>query len=305
MEIDGSLFQITMPQQNLNGSQIRTVFEQMCGKTMPKCVGMDFLVETGTLRGCSTGNPDDLGRNRMIGGVPAVAGEYPDGWFTPQAAPVFAQGCEQILAEHNITILPALTTLHVDDAPRTIDVGDLQANQFGASETGGIKCHEQGALKRRGGGFDETVDLLPAENGRQMEHLLRVRGKVRTPRLLQRPDVEEADSAEMLDNGVGVILPFAEQICLVLADVIRSKLVGTTVEVARKLVNGSEISADGAGSVISTLEFLEHHLSKMGHRDLLVTAPYRDSCHTRQSMPMNAHAKRLPLRLRSSRLLFL
>ena len=127
-----------------------------------------------------------------------------------------------------------------------------------------------------GGGFDETVDFLPAENGWQMEHLLRVRRQVCTPRLLQRPDVEEADSAEMLDNGVGLELPFAEQIRLVLADVIRPELVRRTVEVARKLVNGPEISVRGAGSVISTLEFLEHQLSKMGHRDLLVTAPYRD-----------------------------
>src|SRR5579872_1433688 len=181
MEIDGSLFQITMPQQNLNGPQIRSVFEQMCGKTVPQCVGMDFLVETGTLRRFSAGNPDDLGRNRMIGGVPAIAGKYPGRWFTAQAAPVFSQGCEQILAEHDIAIFPALTTLHVDDTPRTIDVGDLEAGQFGASQTGSIKSHQQSALERRGGGLDETVDLLSTENGRQMEHLLRIRCKVRTP----------------------------------------------------------------------------------------------------------------------------
>jgi hypothetical protein len=47
-------------------------------------------------------------------------------------------------------------------------------------------------------------------------------------------------------------------------------LVGRTVEVTRKLVDGPEISVRGAGSVISTIEFLKHQLSKMGHRDLLV-----------------------------------
>ena len=41
--------------------------------------------------------------------------------------------------------------------------------------------------------------------------------------------------------------------------------------------SASMISARGAGCVVSTLEFFEHQLSKMGHRDLLVTAPYRDS----------------------------
>jgi hypothetical protein len=61
-------------------------------------------------------------------------------------------------------------------------------------------------------------------------------------------------------------------------------LVGRTVEVARQLGNGSEIGARGAGGVISTLEFLEHQLSQMGHRDLLVTAPYRDSSDATQTI---------------------
>jgi len=68
-----------------------------------------------------------------------------------------------------------------------------------------------------------------------------------------------------------------EQIRLVLADMIRPELVGRAVEVARILVDGPEISADCAGGVVSTLEFLKHQLLKMGHRDLLVTAPYPGS----------------------------
>jgi len=48
------------------------------------------------------------------------------------------------------------------------------------------------------------------------------------------------------------------------------------VEVTRKLVDGPEVSARGDGSIISALEFLKYQLSKLGHRDLLVTAPYRD-----------------------------
>src|SRR5215470_4582433 len=121
------------------------------------------------------------------------------------------------------------------------------------------------------------MDFLPAENGREMQHLLWVRCQVYVPRLLERLDVEESDSAEMLDHRVGVELSFAEQIRLILADMIRPQLVGRTVEVSRELVNGLEISARGAGCVVSTLEFFEHQLSKMGHWDLLVTAPYRDS----------------------------
>src|SRR6266568_8196283 len=110
-----------------------------------------------------------------------------------------------------------------------------------------------------------------------MQRLLRIRRQVRAPRLFQRFDIEESDSAEMMDNGVGLELPFAEQIRLILADVIRTQLVGIALEISREIFNCTEIGARCAGRVVSTLEFLEHQLSKMGHSDLLVTAPYRDS----------------------------
>ena len=62
---------------------------------------------------------------------------HPGRRFAQQAAPVFAQDCEQILAEHDIAILPALTTLHVDDAAGTVNVRDLQAGQLGAARRPG------------------------------------------------------------------------------------------------------------------------------------------------------------------------
>ena len=109
-----------------------------------------------------------------------------------------------------------------------------------------------------------------------MDHLLGVRCQVGAPRLLQRPDIEEPDPAQVLDDGVGLKLSFAEQIRLVLADVIRPELVGRAVEVADIFVDGPKISAYRTGCVVAALEFLEHQLLEIGHRDL-VTAPYRDS----------------------------
>src|ERR1019366_8579972 len=102
----------------------------------------------------------------------------------PETVPVLAQGFEQILAEHDIAILAALSTLHVDHVARTIDIRDLQAGQFGTTEPCGIKRHQQRALERRGRRFDEVVYFLPAENGWQMQYLLRIRRQVRAPRLL-------------------------------------------------------------------------------------------------------------------------
>jgi hypothetical protein len=141
-----------------------------------------------------------------------------------------------------------------------VDICDLQPGQFGAPETCGIEGHEQSSLEGRGRGFDETVDFLPAQDGGEMDHFLWVRSQVGAPGLFQRPDVEEPDAAEMLDDGVGLQLSFAEEIRLILADVIRPELVGRAVEVTGILFDRPEISACCAGCVVSTLEFLEHQL---------------------------------------------
>ena len=69
--------------------------------------------------------------------MPAVAGEEPDGGSTPETAPVLTQSFQQILTEHDIAILAALATLHMNYVAGTVDVRDLQVGQFGTTETGG------------------------------------------------------------------------------------------------------------------------------------------------------------------------
>ena len=47
LQIAGCLFQIAMPQQQLNRAQIRSCFEQMRGEAVAQRVGMNRLVEAG------------------------------------------------------------------------------------------------------------------------------------------------------------------------------------------------------------------------------------------------------------------
>src|ERR1035437_9721515 len=44
VQIDRGFLQVAMPQQHLDGSQVGTGFEQMCGKAVAQSVGMDALV---------------------------------------------------------------------------------------------------------------------------------------------------------------------------------------------------------------------------------------------------------------------
>src|SRR5271169_3481552 len=96
--------------------------------------------------------------------------------------------------------------------------------------------------------------------------------------------------------------PLAEQIGLVMADVLRTELVGRALEVTRGIVYGLQVDAGCSPSVITTIEFLEHHFAKMGHR----SSPYDPTLslplvHTTAADARHAQASAAK-RLRSNRL---
>jgi hypothetical protein len=63
------------------------------------------------------------------------------------------------------------------------------------------------------------------------------------------------------------------------------------VEALRKIFDTADITAYSFCRVVETLEFLQHHFSEMGHRDLLVTHIYLSRWATTDPLP---HAKRPP-----------
>src|SRR4029077_18208033 len=62
-----------------------------------------------------------------------------------------------------------------------------------------------------------------------------------------------------------------KQLGLIFANVPRAQAVRRTVESSSKIFECADVVACGMLRVITTLEFLQHHFSEMGHRDLLVT----------------------------------
>ena len=93
MKVDGRLFQIVVTEQQLDGAQVRTRFEQMRGKTMPQRVRMNTLVETRAYGRLVAGVPDHLGSNRIGARMPTITGEEPG--LGLQSAPVLAQGFQR------------------------------------------------------------------------------------------------------------------------------------------------------------------------------------------------------------------
>ena len=97
MQIDRSLFQVTMTQQHLDGSQISASLEQMRREAVTQGMGMDVLMcQAGALGGVLASIPQDLGCDGTTARVPSVSRKQPVLRFAPQAAPVVAQCFEQL-----------------------------------------------------------------------------------------------------------------------------------------------------------------------------------------------------------------
>ena len=88
---------------------------------------------------------------------------------------------------------------------------------------------------------------------------------------LERLDVEEPQRSRSLRNRLRRQLPFAQQVELILTDLLCAKLVGSTMKVFSELLNRMQIASCGARRVVATLEFFEHPVSELSHNDLLVT----------------------------------
>src|SRR6516165_12500464 len=72
----------------------------------------------------------------------------------------------------------------------------------------------------------------------------------------------------------------------------RAQAIRWTVEVASKVFHCADVGTCGIVSVITTLEFLQHHFSESGHKDLLMTRKF--ILRAWQSPIRSPHAKRLP-----------
>jgi hypothetical protein len=62
-----------------------------------------------------------------------------------------------------------------------------------------------------------------------------------------------------------------QQVSLVRAQVRLREAIGGAPEVAGELLDVLDVIRDGRRGVVATVEFLQHRLSEMGHRHLLVT----------------------------------
>ena len=97
---------------------------------------------------------------------------------------------------------------------------DLELRQLQAAHAGGVERHHDHAMERAVGGVDQTSDLLGRENVGQSARSLRVGCPIQVPLSSERLDVEEPQCRHTLPHRVGGELAIAEQMRLVLANLL-------------------------------------------------------------------------------------
>ena len=78
---------------------------------------------------------------------------------------------------------------------------------------------------------------------------------------LQSLDVEEAEGRHIVLHRTGVQLLLLKQVGLILAQVLRAELVGGLMEMVGEFLHYPNVGFYGSLSVVTTLEFLQHHLA--------------------------------------------
>jgi hypothetical protein len=98
----------------------------------------------------------------------------------------------------------------VEDHASAVDIGDLQASQFGAPCPGAIERHQYNAMKLRLRRADEAGNFFRAQYAGQMSRLLGIRCISYAPSFLKRLNEEEPECGQPLRNGTCGKLPLAE-----------------------------------------------------------------------------------------------
>ena len=81
------------------------------------------------------------------------------------------------------------------------------------------------------------------------------------PGPVERLNIEEAQSAEMVGHRTGSRFAGGEELGLVLADGLWSEAIRRTVEVLGKALDDAKVTSCGFLRIMPTLEFFQHHFS--------------------------------------------
>src|SRR3954447_6053718 len=123
--VPGRRRQLDVPEQDLDNPDVGPALQKMSGKTVPERVGRDGLADPRLSPGSPAGGLQGPGADRRAG---FLAWKQPQ--TGPRPPPISAKNAEQARRQHRITVSAAFAVLDMDQHPRAVDRGDLQARNL-------------------------------------------------------------------------------------------------------------------------------------------------------------------------------
>lgn len=139
--------------------------------------------------------------------------------------PVDPQGLQQLGTKGHIAVPTSFALVNANHHTLAVDVGDLQAAEFGAAHRGGVKGHQQRAVIGVARGINKSGNFLGAENGGQPSAELG-KGNVLAEKVpAQSLEKEEAQGGRVLLNVARRELLALEKVRLILTDLLGAELI--------------------------------------------------------------------------------
>src|SRR3974390_1843160 len=112
--------------------------------------------------------------------------------------PIAAQNPQQLRREHDVTVLAAFALLNSDDLPVTVNVGDLEKNDFRYTQAGGIDRRQRGTTLETWDRLQEADDLVSAQNNRPLLRFARIGDTLGNGVVAECHAIEKAQREERL-----------------------------------------------------------------------------------------------------------
>src|ERR1017187_1377549 len=167
-------------EQDLNDTDIRTVFQQVSAKTVAQGVDRHPLAQPSRSRRFPA---DGLERSGVPVAAFAPSREEPIlrrdwGPLSPRVlgAEPTAQHFQQAGRKHGISILLAFALPYPDETALGINISDLQGHDFGDAQAGSVGGHQRGAITNGADMLEEFGYFGRAEDYRQFVWHTRHRG---------------------------------------------------------------------------------------------------------------------------------
>jgi hypothetical protein len=245
-----------MPQQDLDGLQVRPGLQQMRGERVAERMRGDPFSEPGLPGRSATEALHGTCRER----TPRISGgEEPARGTVP--APVATQMLQEGLRQRHVAIFAAFALADPQEHARTVNVAQLQREGLGQAQPRRIERHDQDAMLEVGDDPQETLDLLAAEHYRESLGLLGKGDVLDHVGLAQTDAVEKAQGTDtLIDLGPGTLLSLDEEE-LKLADLGRTESIGGLAEVLGEFGNAVDVDLDGPRRIVADREILDHLLA--------------------------------------------